>query len=419
MKPIPVKKLSQNTMCHSERSEESQSFVRPRFFTPFHSVQNDNFQTFSTEQKISKNSRPGVAVLVVLFVIMVGTIISLSFIARSDVELAFGNNMALRMQMNYLAESGLAHAKAMIKNPQDAETDPNVFWAGDAQLQIEAGDDYYDLVVARDDSNPTDRCTYDISTRAYRLQDEQKTAQSYLNARLRLDPCIAYWTGADTTVSSRITVNGDVYCSGSLTNNGTIKGDVFASALTGGAEGGHYDSSQANVTWPGLVVDDFTLQYYFWDEINEVYVACDPTFPAPGDDIEIGTDPAGVIVYNGQLILNQNVSINGTLIVNGDLILNGNSLTVTSEKNFPALIVNGDPNLANGQLTVTGMVQVGTMYVGAAAGDITITGALVGQGGMNVEPGYAGNITITAGPMIASTKISPDGSTTVRWTPIG
>jgi len=39
--------------CHSESrraGKESRFFVRPRFFTSFHSVQNDNFQRFSTEQ---------------------------------------------------------------------------------------------------------------------------------------------------------------------------------------------------------------------------------------------------------------------------------------------------------------------------------------------------------------------------------
>lgn len=381
----------------------------------------------------NKNSRPGVAILVVLFVIIFATVISLSFIARSDVEMAFGNNMALRMQMDYLAESGLAHAKVLITNPQDADTGVAGFWEGCTAFSLKDLDfydlletsDYYNVVVARDDSDPTDKCNYDISCLAYRLDGIEKTAQSYLNARLRLDPCIAYWAGSDTTVSSRITVNGDVYCSGNLTNSGTINGDVFASGTitdSGTVLGQKNESvSTAPIDPPNIQIDDFTPQYYFWDEINEVYVAYTPKFPAPGDDIEIGTDPAGVIVYNGQLTLNQDVSINGTLIVNGDLILNGNSLTITSEKNFPALVVNGDPNVADGRLTVTGLVQVGTMYVGAASGDITITGALVGQGGMTVAPGYTGNITITAAPMITSTKISPDGTTAnaERWTPIG
>jgi len=373
---------------------------------------------------VGKNSRPGVAILVVLFVIMVATIISLSFIARSDVELAFGNNMALRMQMDYLAESGLTHAKAMITHPQDVETDPNVFWPGDEGLSLKDFDSYslletgdnYNVVVTRDDSDPT-RCTYDISCRAYRDDDPK----SYLNARLRLDPCIAYWAGANTEVKSSIIVHGDVYCSGNLANSGTINGDVFAPVLTGLIQGRQYDCSEAGVTYPGLGPTDFTPNYYIDS------VAYTPTTIASGEHDDSmsfgpgGSNPAGVVVCNGQLTLNQDVLVAGTLVVNGDLILNGNSLTITSEKNFPALVVNGDPNVANGRLTVTGLVQVDNMSVGAAAGDITITGALVTQGGMTVASGYAGNIAITAAPMIASTKISPDGTTAnvKRWTPIG
>jgi len=70
----------------------------------------------------SKNSRPGAAMLVVLFVIMAATLISLGFIAKSDMELACGRNVSLRMQMDYLAQSGLTHAKALITNPQGADT---------------------------------------------------------------------------------------------------------------------------------------------------------------------------------------------------------------------------------------------------------------------------------------------------------
>lgn len=385
----------------------------------------------------NKNSRPGVAILVVLFVIIFATVISLSFIARSDVELAFGNNMALRMQMDYLAESGLTHAKAMITNPQDIGADPNVFWSGveDFSLKdldfyglLETGD-YYDLVVARDDSDPT-RCTYDIQCRAYRLDNGNETAQSYLNARLRLDPCIAYWAGDDTPVSIRTTVNGDVYCSGTLTNNGTINGDVHALGLAGTVAGRWYDIdiTPLDVDWPGLSYEDFTPQYYFQYDINlDNYVACDPLGIVDANELisslplDYTDNPAGVIVCNGNLTLMGNVVIDGTLVVNGDLILNGNSLTITSVKNFPELVVNGQLNVQSGQLIITGLAQVNTMSVSAAAGDITITGALVGQGGMTVAPGYTGNITITAAPMIASTKISPDGTTAnaVRWTPIG
>jgi hypothetical protein len=364
-----------------------------------------------------KNLRPGVAILVVLFVIVAATLISLGFIARSDVELAFGRNTVLRMQMDYLAQTGLVHAKALITNPQDADTAALGYWAGDGDLQIEAGDDYYDLTVARDDSDPADRCTYNIQSLAYRLQDAQKTAQSYLNTRLRLDPCIAYWAGADTTVSNTITVNGDVYCSGNLTNLGIINGDVFAISLTGPAEGKRYDIAEAGVNWPGFSISDFTPNYYIDSvayapqifDANDVLVNISFTPSAP--------NLAGVIVCNGNLTLLGNVAIDGALIVDGDLTVQGASNTVTAVKNFPALVVNGQLNVVNGQLSVTGLAQTNTMSVGDAAANVTISGALFVRDS-GITDG-TGNVTITAAPMTASIKISPDSGTTVKWTPIG
>jgi hypothetical protein len=373
-----------------------------------------------------KNLRPGVAILVVLFVIMAATLISLGFIARSDVELACGQNVGLRMQMDYLAQTGLVHAKALITNPQDADTAALGYWAGDGDLQIEAGDDYYDLTVARDDSDPADRCTYNIQSLAYRFHDAQKTAQSYLNARLRLDPCIAYWAGVDTTVSNTITVNGDVYCNGNLTNLGTINGDVFADSLTGPAEGKRYDIAEAGVNWPGFSISDFTPNYYI-DSVaytpqifdpNDVLVNISFTPSAP--------NPAGVIVCNGNLTLLGNVAIDGTLIVDGDLTVLGANNTITPVKNFPALVVdsalsNGSLIIGtNGQLTVGGLLQTERMAVGNDAADITVLGALfVSNTGIEVIGGYSGFINITAAPMTASIKISPDSGTTVKWTPIG
>jgi len=387
------------------------------------------------QRMATKNSRPGVAILVVLFVIMVATIISLSFIARSDTELAFGNNMALRMQMDYLAEAGLTHAKAMLTHPQDSATGSGGYWEGaeafslkdlDFYDLLEAGD-YYNVVVTRDDSDPADRCNYDVISRAYRLDDGAETAQSYLNARLRLDPCIAYWAGGDTTITNRTTINGDMCCQGNVVNNGTINGDVFADALVGSAEGSLYDPCEANVTWPDFGVDDFTPNYYI-DSVaytpqiydgNNVFV----DFPFSPDV----SNPAGVIVCNGNLTLLGNVAIEGTLIVDGDLTVQGENNTVTPVKNYPAIVVYGseDGNLIigkNGQLTASGLVQTELMTVRHNAADVIIVGGLfVHDQGIAIDGGHMSSITITAAPMIASTKVSPDGTTAnvKRWTPIG
>ncbi len=68
---------------------------------------------------MKRKKRKGVALLVVLFIVMAITILSLGFLSRSDIELACGENMILRTQMDYLAESGLEHARGLILNPQD------------------------------------------------------------------------------------------------------------------------------------------------------------------------------------------------------------------------------------------------------------------------------------------------------------
>jgi hypothetical protein len=367
---------------------------------------------------ICKNSRPGAALLVVLFVIMVATVIALGFIAKSDMELACGQNVALRMQMDYLAQSGLTHAKALITNPQDADTEPLGYWPGDNGLQIEEGDNYYNLTVVRNDSDPTDRCNYNINCLAYRLHNEQKTAQSNLNARLRLDPCIAYWAGADALVSPTMTIYGDVYCKGTLTNTGTVNGDVFADSLTGPAEGKRYDIAEAGVNWSGFSISDFTPNYYI-DSVaytpqifdpNDVLVNISFTPSAP--------NPAGVIVCNGNLTLLGNVVIDGTLIVDGNVTIKGSGNTITAVKNFPVVVAGG--NLAieeNGQFAVNGLVQTEQMQVADNAAGIIIYGALfIRNGGI---PYCEATVDIIADPMAAAVKISPDETIIVKWTPMG
>jgi len=135
----------------------------------------------------NKNREKGVALLVVLFIVMVATILSLGFLARSDTELACGENMLLRTQMDYLAESGLEHAKGRIW-----AKDPNV--AGQWTSQLAAGSsDYYDVVVSPrvppfDPNDPNRPCTYQITSTAYREKNGQRVGESVLKGQLYVDP---------------------------------------------------------------------------------------------------------------------------------------------------------------------------------------------------------------------------------------
>ena len=132
--------------------------------------------TISMNSNNNKKARPGVALLVVLFIVMAITILSLGFVSRSDVELACGQNMILRTEMDYLAESGLEHARGLVLNPQDVGTE---YWAGATAQQLVAGSsNYYDLAVVRDDTDPTDRCNYIIDCNSYWIQGPGSISRS-------------------------------------------------------------------------------------------------------------------------------------------------------------------------------------------------------------------------------------------------
>ena len=358
----------------------------------------------------NKKVRPGVALLVVLFIVMAITILSLGFVTRSDVELACGRNMLLRTQMDYLAESGLEHARGLILNPQDVSAE---YWTGGTGLQLVSGNnDYYDVTVNQD---PNDRCNYIIDCNAYQLEGGEKTGRSDIRAKLRLDPCIAYWIGSSTTISPQVTINGDVYCTGDLMNNGVIGGDVFATVTIAGAdiEGQKQTVTEAPVAWPGLISADFGPTYY----IGSTPYAAEPnvptmTFgPSPGN-------PAGICYCIGDVNLPGGVTINGTLVVTGSLTIEGAN-TITAVKNFPALLVDGQVLMKNGSsLEINGLAQVEqqiTVDPNTTNASINVTGSLFIHSSGITSNSISANVT--ASPAAASIQTWPAESTSSRWKP--
>ena len=89
-------------------------------------------------------SRRGSVLIVVLGIVMAVTILSLAFLSRSDTELACGQNMAMRVKTDHIADSGLEHARGLILNPQEVDAE---YWTGDSTQQIDTDDFYYDVSV--------------------------------------------------------------------------------------------------------------------------------------------------------------------------------------------------------------------------------------------------------------------------------
>jgi len=364
--------------------------------------------------KIRKNtsSRPGAALLVVLIIVMAITITALGFVAQSDVELACGQNMVLHRQMDYLAESGLEHARGLILNPQDVGSE---YWAGSTGLQLVSGSDYYNVVVTRDAS---DLCNYIIDCDSYRMKNTERVGFSSLRAELRLDPCIAYWVGSNTTVRSKMTIKGDVYGNGTLTNNSIIgiDGDVFAAGTISGANitGRKSESvASAPVAWPGLVI---ATPYYIGSTLYsaEPNISTPPFNPSP-------SNPAGIRYCIGDVNMPGNITINGTLVVNGNLIVSGPNNTITAVKNFPALLVTGRVEMeGSGSLVIQGLAQIGgpitTVDPNATNPSLNVTGGLFVQTDGVVSDLIS--VSVTAAPAIASIEVWPAGVSR-RWGPAG
>ena len=370
----------------------------------------------SINAKRNKKARPGVALLVVLFIVMAITILSLGFVSRSDVELACGQNMILRTQMDYLAESGLEHARGLILNPQDVVS--SEYWTGGTGLQLVSGsNDLYDVTVNQDTN---DLCNYIIDCNAYRLQGADTIGRSSVKAILRLDPCIAYWAGSDTTVSSATIIKGDVYCSGTLTNNSVIgiDGDVFADGLIGtNITGQEKATAEVGVIWPNLAVGDFEPMYYIDSTSYSAQQIVDPNIPTTSFEPN-EANPAGILYCADDVYMPGDVTIIGALFVDGDLTVSGEN-SITAVKNFPALVVTGEVIMEDGgSLTIQGLAQIGgpiTDDPSTTSANISVIGGLfIANGGVTSDKVI---VNITAAPAIAAIETWPDAGIPSRWRP--
>ncbi len=364
--------------------------------------------TMSNRARTTRCAPKGVALLMVLGLIMVITVLTLGFLARSSTELANGYNMGLRMQMDQAAVSGLEHARGLVLNrPQGMS---NGYWAGATGQQLDAaGDDYYDVNVVADAS---DHCTYTITCEAYRLEDGERVGRSRLAAELRLDPCIALWLGTAVAVPSGVTIQGDSYCGGDLTNAGTLAGDVFAAGtFTGSNPTGRINSAVAQppVEWPDLTVNRYDPSYRI-DQTAYYPPSVGDYEHSTGSFGPYGSNPAGVRCRTGDGRLPGSVDIAGSLVVDGALTVGGLDNTITAVTDHPALLVDGDLVIEpGGALTVNGLAAVkGSVKVSADQGILSVVGGLYAtQNLVETAQDISGNGL--AGSVYGAASWSPSG----------
>jgi hypothetical protein len=264
------------------------------------------------------------------------------------------------------------------------------------------------------------------------MKSGERIGSSRLTGELRLDPCIAFWAGGSWESELQTTVNGDVYCSGTLEGEGDINGDAFATENITAAniEGRQNDAvTQTPVGWPGLDINDFSSTYYYestgygvQNVSSDTYSNC--TFGSAS------SEPPEVFYCSGDIELAGGVTINGMLVVGQNMIVsdaNSSSVNViTAGKNFPALLVSGEVVMRTaGKLQVNGLAQISNrinVEGGAENVAIDIVGGLyIANGDIDGLTGssLSNSINITAAASTASIEIWPTPGNPVRWTPCG
>lgn len=371
-----------------------------------------------------RRDRAGAALLVVLFIVMAVTVLSLAYLSRSDVELACGENMILRAQMDYLADSGLEHARGLLLGCQDVSSE---YWTGADGLQLaEGSNDYYDVNVVK-----LGECNYEVHCEGYRMKGGEKIGSSNLMAEVRFDPAIAFWAAGTWQSELQATVNGDVYCEENLEGEADINGDAFASGSITAAniEGQKNENvTEAPTAWPGLDINDFSSVYY----VESTGYAVQSIAPGTYSNCSFGSalsEPPEVFYCGGDIELAGGVTINGMLVVDQNMTVsdanNGWNL-ITAGRNFPALLVSGEITVQTaGKLEVRGLAQIAKrIYIndGAENANINVVGGLFIRNGnfdgLNVSSA-SNSVVITASPAIASIKTWPTPGDAVGWTPAG
>lgn len=379
------------------------------------------------EQKPRLKHRGGVLVTV-LFVVMAITVISLGLFARTDMNLACGKNLAVHMQMDALAHSGLEHAKALLIHPQGVDTSGAGYWQGQSGLQIEtSGSDFYDLTITQAAVGATRRCTYTVQCQAYRMAGGQQVAQSRMEAELRLHPAVAYWQGNAFTLPAEATVNGDMYYNALCAISGTVNGDVYSSGsiTNSGTVSGQLYPSQTTPTVPSpaLSIADFTSSYYIESTSYTAGTLASGTITNQTFG-PTGSNPAGIYYCPGNLTLAGTCQINGMLVVQNELyIADSATVTIQAVKNFPALLAGNTISFQgdNAALNVYGLAQVNQAVYFNGPGNFNNT--LQVQGSLVIlANGFSnptGNtITITLDPALGAIQTWPTPGSASRWTPV-
>jgi len=389
-----------------------------------------------------RSRRPGIALVLVVFVMALTAILSYAMLSASAVQSTAGSNAVAAATARSQAESGIHLAMYYLLNPGNSPSAPpctwsNVTFATGSPAQTIPGS------VTISIGSPTNNCYPVVATGS----SGSSVGGGAVTRTISANICVggsylieeggafnsAVTLGTSSTFSSASSNAPAVESSGIVTNNGHISGNISASSVTGiGTQtGGAVSSAPTIAPAPSSAayVYNYTQPYtYQGATYNPTLIGA--TISSTTSYGPTTANPLGIYYTTGNLTVNQQLTISGTLIVNGTLT-DSSKIYITPapstlSTNMPAMVVNQKLSIngANRVVSATGVVYIGQGVSGIGStgtSTITVNGALL-VNGTNPISGYSGPMNVTYNSAYTNipgfVNSSTDSSQTIPWVKI-
>lgn len=339
-------------------------------------------QRYEYSHSHSPVAHRGVALLLVLVLISLGSILAMRFLQVAATRSTLCQDYGDAKKAELLAESGISEAAYWF---QHSELTGGTLWNGVASRRPDiTAPDYYKVTVAQTSASPA---RYMVTSEGHVMTG---TADKMVRTtKAEFSECYGFSdavTAADElSIPPSVTILGSVYSRSRMYNRGYVDGNV---ALSGFLYNSGTIKGRVVYCWPrplgSYPLDDTVTYSVDGTRYTAKTISSDSNTNKTWSSST--TNPMGVWYRKGSLHLGGTTIVNGTLVVQDNLTLNPGSTTIISPKpGFPALVVNGFISLENGNLsaTINGSVLINryiTTVGNMSNASLTIKGALVFTG---------------------------------------
>ena len=350
------------------------------------------------KQKPVATRRRGIALIFVMLAMAVASVLILSLLNTEAVHAQISSTSTVRVQAQYLAESGLNLAVYYLKNPSSSPialiygTSGNVHYPGETGIAINGMAGTVDVAV----TNPANGMFAITSTGTF--DGTAVTATSSIAiGKMKQFTYAGYFIGP-VTLNSKTSVTGGVITNGPLQQSyvGQVSG-----ASTTSSSGTSADLQDPNSGYPISMLHYLPTYFYKGKTCTAKAITANFAGGTLSDD-DTTSNPANVW-YIGQ----SGIKFTGTTTLAGSLVTaSGMSVTITGTvtitpvANMPALVVGSDLtfNATTAAVTANGPTYLGGQVKGTGTttnANFNVNGVLIGaQSGYPVNSTYKGTVTL-------------------------